>query len=257
MLERKAQRAEGKLDEQKQRADAAEAKSRTAEASTDQLRADLAASKGDAVENCMARDAAVAACSAAVALASQTQWRVEQLERGQEALQAAASRSREVAAAASRSAAAVGRDVERLTGELLNQIVPGLRQARSALADASIAASDTPPGGSQTLDADAMQDALPPPPSLPSVDDEDARELDYAANNDETQLGEPAPADCMSRNFAAVFTASPRPLPTASGAPGEVGRRRARGTSAAKAKHTASGLPAPSRIAVLPRPVPA
>ena len=86
VLERKAQRAEGKLDEQKQRADAAEAKSRTAEASTDQLRADLAASKGDAVENCMARDAAVAACSAAVALASSTQWRVEQLERGQEAL---------------------------------------------------------------------------------------------------------------------------------------------------------------------------
>ena len=148
----------------------------------------------------MARDAAVAACSAAVALASSTQWRVEQLERGQEALQAAASRSREVAAAASRSAAAVGRDVERLTGEILNQIVPGLRQARSALADASIAASDTPPGGSQTLDADAMQDALPPPPSLPSVDDEDARELDYAAAGaaDETQLGEPAPADDAS-----------------------------------------------------------
>ena len=63
-------------------------------------------------------------------------------EAGDLALQAAASRSREVAAAASRSAAAVGRDVERLTGELLNQIVPGLRQARSALADASIAASD-------------------------------------------------------------------------------------------------------------------
>ena len=73
----------------------------------------------------------------------------------------------------------MGRDVERLTGEILNQIVPGLRQARSALADASIAASDTPPGGSQTLDADAMQDALPPPPSLPSVDDEDARELRF------------------------------------------------------------------------------
>ena len=183
-----------------QRADAAEAKSRTAEASTDQLRADRAAAQEECEENCMARDAAVAACSAAVALASSTQWRVEQLERGQEALQAAASRSREVAAAASRSAAAVGRDVERLTGEILNQIVPGLRQARSALADASIAASDTPPGGSQTLDADAMQDALPPPPSLPSVDDEDARELDYAADavNDETQLGEPAPADDAS-----------------------------------------------------------
>ena len=90
--------------------------------------------------------------------------------------------------------------MERLTGEILNQIVPGLRQARSALADASIAASDTPPGGSQTLDADAMQDALPPPPSLPSVDDEDARELDYAAAGaaDETQLGEPAPADDAS-----------------------------------------------------------
>ena len=200
VLERKAQRAEGKLDEQKQRADAAEAKSRTAEASTDQLRADRAAAQEECEENCMARDAAVAACSAAVALASSTQWRVEQLERGQEALQAAASRSREVAAAASRSAAAVGRDVERLTGEILNQIVPGLRQARSALADASIAASDTPPGGSQTLDADAMQDALPPPPSLPSVDDEDARELDYAAAGaaDETQLGEPAPADDAS-----------------------------------------------------------
>ena len=174
--------------------------SRTAEASTDQLRADKDAAQEECEENCMARDAAVAACSAAVALASSTQWRVEQLERGQEALQAAASRSREVAAAASRSAAAVGRDVERLTGEILNQIVPGLRQARSALADASIAASDTPPGGSQTLDADAMQDALPPPPSLPSVDDEDARELDYAAAGaaDETQLGEPAPADDAS-----------------------------------------------------------
>ena len=47
---------------------------------------------------------------------------------------------------------------------LLNQIAPGLRQARSALADASIAASDTPPGGSQPLDADAMQDALSPSP---------------------------------------------------------------------------------------------
>ena len=200
VLERKAKKAESRADEQKQRADAAEAKSRTAEASTDQLRADRTAAQEECEENCMARDAAVAACSAAVALASSTQWRVEQLERGQEALQAAASRSREVAAAASRSAAAVGRDVERLTGEILNQIVPGLRQARSALADASIAASDTPPGGSQTLDADAMQDALPPPPSLPSVDDEDARELDYAADavNDETQLGEPAPADDAS-----------------------------------------------------------
>ena len=80
VLERKAQRAEARADEQKQRADAAEAKSRTAEASTDQLRADRAAAQEECEENCMARDAAVAACSAAVALASSTQWRVEQLE---------------------------------------------------------------------------------------------------------------------------------------------------------------------------------
>ena len=101
--------------------------------------------------------------------------------RGQEACEAAASRSREVAAAATRSAAAVGRDVERLTGEILNQIVPGLagrgrpcrrldrgeRHAARRVADAR-----------RGRDA---EDALPPPPSLPSVDDEDARELDYAA----------------------------------------------------------------------------
>ncbi len=67
-----------------------EAKSRTAEASMDQLRAERAAALEVCEENCMARDAAVAACSAAVALASQTQWRVEQLERGQEAMQSIA-----------------------------------------------------------------------------------------------------------------------------------------------------------------------
>ena len=49
VLGRKAQRAEARADEQKQRADAAEAKSRTAEASTDQLRADRAAAQEERV----------------------------------------------------------------------------------------------------------------------------------------------------------------------------------------------------------------
>ena len=79
--------SDGDAAQKKQKGADAEAKSRTAEASMDQLRAERAAALEECEEFCMARDAAVAACSAAVALASQTQWRVEQLERGQEAMQ--------------------------------------------------------------------------------------------------------------------------------------------------------------------------
>jgi hypothetical protein len=96
--------------------------------------------------------------------------------------------------------------VEQLTGALLNHIIPGLQQARQALAGASMAASDTLPGGTQTLDAEA-HDAMPPPPSLPfeygTPADEASTggvgatgELDY--QNDETQMGEAAPADDAS-----------------------------------------------------------
>lgn len=207
-LERKAKKAQDRAAEEAKRADAAEDAARRVEASTDQLRADRATAQEEQAQHIIARDAAEAACTAAVALASNAQWRVEQLERGQEDLQAGAQRAREVAAAASRSAAAVGRDVEQLTGALLNQIMPGLQQARQALAEASMAASDTPPGGTQTLDEAAMHDAMPPPPSLPfeygapTPDDEPAGgvgatgELDY--QNDETQMGEAAPANDAS-----------------------------------------------------------